>query len=111
MQKLSLSESSDEAQLATACKRHYPKQGIGIDYLVKLLELVRCEQQSKDVIIKSPYRFKNTLFAVLRWCVAKDLIQRREDFGKYVFKSQKLTRPNVFYSITEKGEKLLEVLR
>lgn len=101
---------SDEAQLATACKRNYPKQGIGIDYLVKLLELVRCEQQSGEVVARSPYRFRKATYDVLRWCVEKNLIVRREDFGNFKFKSQKRKRPFVFYVITDNGRKILELV-
>ena len=91
-------------------KRHYPKQGIGIDYLVKMLELVRCEQQSGEVAARSPYRFKQATYDVLKWCIQKNLMSRREDFGKYKFKSQKRVRPFVFYCITDNGRKLLELI-
>ena len=106
---ISLVETERQEHLAPR-KRFYPKQGIGIDYLVKMLELVRCEQQSGEVAAKSPYRFRQATYEVLRWCVKKNLIIRREDYGKYKFKSQKRVRPYVFYCITDNGRTLLELI-
>ena len=107
---ISLVETERQEHLAPR-KRHYPKQGIGIEYLVKMLELVRCEQQASMVIVRSPYKFKNATYDMLKWCMEKNLITKREDFGKYKFKSQKRTKPFVFYCITDNGRKLLELIK
>ena len=94
--------------------RVHPKAGTGLEYLVKFLELVRCEQQSKDLVARSPYRFRSATFDIIKWCIQKGLVQRREQYIKYYDNPRKLPKrlvqPLVFYKITPNGGKLLELI-
>lgn len=84
--------------------KQFPKRGVGILYLQKMLELVRSEKQLTQIFASSPYRFKKSTLECLRWCVEKNLVERRE---RWVRKNK---RPHVYYEITDNGRKLLELI-
>ena len=94
--------------------RNKPDAGFGMEYLAKMLELVRWERTASGVYLQSPYRFKLATLKMIRWCVDKGFIKRREDWGDKRGSrknSKKLSRPFVFYHITQRGLLLLEMIR
>ena len=88
--------------------RHSPKNGIGINYLVEFLQFLQIEERASEVYKKSPYRFKAATLEIIKWCLDRNIISRREEY-KSKFKSRK--RPMVFYHITDNGRELLRLIR
>lgn len=111
MQMISLVETERQGRatelIGGGKPRHCIKNGIGINYLVEFLQFLRIEERASEVYKKSPYKFKSATLAIIKWCVDKNLITRREEY-KSKFKSRK--RPMVFYHITDNGRKLLELI-
>ena len=92
--------------------RNTPSQGIGLNYLVEFLQFLQLEQPTYQVYDASPYKSKQSTLKLIKWCMIRFLITRREDFGNQdTFKSKRLKRPKVFYHITEKGRDFLRVIQ
>ena len=91
--------------MATASRK--PIQGIGLNYLIGFLECVRIEKRPGELHRESPYRFKKSTINIIRWCLDKQLITRREEF-KSTFKS---ARPQIYYKISDKGLILLGLVQ
>lgn len=88
--------------------RHSPKNGIGINYLVEFLQFLQIEERASEVYRKSPYKFKSATLEIIKWCLDRNLIVRREEY-KSKFRSCK--RPFVFYHITDSGRELLRLIK
>ena len=92
-------------------KRNTPTQGIGLNYLKEFLEFLQLEHQSMQVYDCSPYKMKNSTLKLIKWCMIKNLISRREDYGNQkTFKSKRCKRPKIFYCITETGSQFLRMI-
>ena len=89
-----------------------PIQGIGLNYLIEFLQFLQLEHQSNQVYRASPYKLKAATLRLIRFCLVKNLISKREEFGKVKskFKSKQKKRPNIFYLITEDGRTLLRLI-
>ena len=88
--------------------RHSVKSGMGLNYLVEFLQFVQIEERASEVYKKSPYKFKAATLEIIRWCLERKIISRREEY-KSKFKSRK--RPMVFYHITDNGRELLRLIK
>lgn len=82
--------------------------GFGINYLKETLYVLQTEMRWSDFERKSPYRMKKMTLDMIKWCISRDLISRREEY-RSSFKSRK--KPQVFYKITDNGRKLLELIQ
>ena len=105
---------SERQGLATKIKggvskpRHSHKNGIGLNYLIDFLQFIQIEERANEVYKKSPYKFKAATIEMIRWCLERGVISKREEY-KSKFKSRK--RPMVFYHITDDGRELLRLIR
>ena len=88
--------------------RHSIKNGQGMNYLVEFLQFLQIEERASEVYKKSPYKFKAATLEMIKWCLERNIISRREKF-RSKFKSRK--RPMVFYHITDNGRELLRLIR
>ena len=92
--------------------RKKPIQGFGLNYLVEFLQFLQLEMPANQIYRASPYDFKSATLKMMKWCLDRELISKREDYGKVKskFKSKQNKRPNVFYCITQDGRTLLRLI-
>lgn len=89
-----------------------PIQGIGLNYLQEFLEFLQLEHSASQIYRGSPYQLKASTLKIIKWCLKKELISQRKDYG-YIskFKSKQNKRPHVYYLITQNGRVLLGLIR
>ncbi len=80
--------------------------GLGINYLIKTLDLVKIEKSYSELYKYSPYRYKKSFLALLKSLHENHLIIKRKHYTRARNK-----RANVYYSISFKGEMLLDLIQ
>ena len=79
--------------------------GIGLNYLIKTLHILKTELSASDLWRQSPFRHKGSHQALIRSLLKSHYIIRRSEKRHFRNKT-----PNVFYSLTFDGERFLEFL-
>jgi len=84
--------------------RKIVSNGYGINYLIKILQILRDEIASNELAKKSPYTHRGTHYELMKLLVKSHfVVSKKEKIG---FKVQK----NVIYSLSFDGERFLEFL-
>lgn len=81
-------------------------KGLGLNYLIKTLELLKVERSASFVYRHSPYKHKKSYLRLLRSLQKNHLIIKRTHFTKRRNKTG-----NVYYSISFQGEMLLCMIK